>query len=157
MLQLVLSGKGKVMSIKEGLETVDAIVRRFNKGGVIDPAVYGPFDVAVMERAAKGSLLFEVPGCNERYDKDCSEVHMWFFGLMLCEYVAGLLGKKAKEGHCKEHRKEPELSRCPTMMKKHLEMLEGFRNALNGLVEETNEKITDLKRECGDASKGQSH
>ncbi len=144
------------MSIREGLDTVDAIVRKFNRDGVIDKAVYGPFDVAVMERAAKGRLLFEVPGCNERYDKDCNEIHMWFFGLMLSEYVGGLLAKKVKEGHCKEHRKEPDLRRCPTMMTKHLEMLEEFRNALNGLVQEINGKITDLRQEIEEGRQDQS-
>lgn len=135
------------MSIKDGLNAVDPTVRKLNRNGVIDPALYGPFAHVVMERAAKDSLLFEEKDCNESYNKDCHEIHMWFFGLMLCEYVAGIIEQKVRDGHCGKHRNQPDLLPCSTMRKKHHEMLQAFKNDLKKLVEEIDLKIANLDKE----------
>jgi hypothetical protein len=134
------------MAIKDGLAAVDPIVVSFNKGGRIDVGVLGPYDAPVMDRANKELLKFEAPG-HVGYDKDKNEIHIWFFGLMLCEYVAGLLEKKSRQGHCQNHRKPPTVPRCPPGGKLHREMLERFGAALNDLVIEINDKIKELKRD----------
>ena len=87
------------MSIKQGLNRVAPIVDSFFVAGVLDPRVYGAFDVNVMEYADERGQKFAAPApCKSQYDSHKPELQMWFFGIMLCEYVAGLLAKKVEEG-----------------------------------------------------------
>ncbi len=96
------------MSIEQGLSRVVPIVDSFSVAGVLDPRIYGAFDVNVMEYADQRAQNFAAPApCRAQYDSHKPELQMWFFGGMLCEYVAGLLAKKVEEGHCNEHRKKP--------------------------------------------------
>ncbi len=102
------------MSIEQGLSRVAPIVDSFSVAGVLDPRIYGAFDVNVMEYADQRGQNFAAPApCRTQYDSHKPELQMWFFGIMLCEYVAGLLAKKVEEGHCNEHRKEPRSATCP--------------------------------------------
>jgi hypothetical protein len=134
------------MAIRDGLDAVDPIVRGYNKGRVIDPAVYGPYAAVAMARANKEAPVFDAPG-HEHYDKDSTEIHMWFFGLLLCEYVAGILEKKAREGNCQYHRKAPDFIRCAPAGKLQRDMLEEFGKTLGRLVEEIGKKVADLKHD----------
>jgi hypothetical protein len=135
------------MSIEQGLSRVAPIVDSYSVAGVLDPRVYGAFDVNVMEYADQRGQRFAAPApCRAEYDSHKPELQMWFFGIMLCEYVAGLLAKKVKEGHCNEHRKEPDLQPCLKTRPAHLDMLKAFRADLAALVSEIDGKISDLSR-----------
>jgi hypothetical protein len=133
------------MSIEQGLSRVAPIVDSFSVAGVLDPSVYGAFDVNVMEYADQRGQSFAAPTpCRAQYNSHKPELQMWFFGIMLCEYVAGLLAKKVEEGHCNEHRNEPELKPCPKTRPTHLDMLKAFRADLSALVSEIDEKVSNL-------------
>jgi hypothetical protein len=135
------------MSIEQGLRRVAPIVESFFVAGDLDPRVYGVFDVNVMEYADQRGQKFAAPApCRVQYDSHKPELQMWFFGIMLCEYVAGLLAKKVEEGHCNEHRKQPDLKPCPKTRPAHLNMLKAFRADLAALVSEIDGKISYLSR-----------
>jgi hypothetical protein len=100
-----------------------------------------------MEYADTRGLSFTAPPeCRTGYDSHKPELQMWFFGLMLCEYVAGLLAQKVQEGHCQEHRVQPDLNPCLKTRPMHLDMLKAFRADLASLVNEVDGRITDLSR-----------
>jgi hypothetical protein len=135
------------MSIKEGMSRAAPIIDSFFEQGVLNQKVYGPFDAAVMKYADERASTFTAPAeCETGYDSHRPELQMWFFGIMLSEYVAGLLASKIEEGHCNKHRKEPMLTPCPKTRGTHLEMLRSFRADLAALVSEVEEKIKDLSR-----------
>jgi hypothetical protein len=133
------------MSISEGMSRAGPIIDSFFREGVLDPGIYGAFTVNVMEYADQRGQSFAAPApCKAAYDSHKPELQMWFFGLMLCEYVAGLLTRKVEEGHCNEHRKKPDLTPCPKTRETHLDMLKAFRADLGALVSEIDGKIRDV-------------
>jgi hypothetical protein len=135
------------MSISEGMMRVAKVIEPFFVQGVLDPKVYGPFVVNVMEYADQRVQSFKAPTeCGTGYNSHNPELQMWFFGIMLCEYVAGLLADKTEKGHCNQHRKKPELTPCQKTRRMHLDMLKVFRADLSALVEEIDERITELSR-----------
>jgi hypothetical protein len=135
------------MSIEEGLRRVDDVARQFDRDGVRSPEVFGQFAAAVMEYADNSGLVFRSPpDCRTDYDTHKPEIQMWYFGLMICEYVAGLFAQKVEEGHCNQHRKEPDLTECPKTRPTHLNMLRAFRCNLATLVSQIDDRIRDLSR-----------
>src|SRR5262249_51864677 len=97
-------------------------------------------------RGPERAVLHIAPACGTGYDSHRSEIQMWLFARMLSEYVAGILAKKVEEGHCNEHRKEPDLTPCPKTRPMHLDMLRAFRNDLASLVSQIDDKLRDLSR-----------
>lgn len=135
------------MSIEEGKNKARPIMDSFFVGSILDPLVYGPFAAAVMEYADQRAKSFTAqPECRTGYDSHKPELQMWFFGLMLCEYVAGLLAAKVQVGHCQEHRKQPDLTPCPKTRPMHIDMLRAFRNDLEVLVGEIDAKLGGLSK-----------
>jgi hypothetical protein len=59
-------------------------------------------------------------------------MEIWHISLMLAEYLADLLGRKMKEGHCNAKDHAP----CATMRAEHLRMLRQYRKALEELLDD---------------------
>jgi hypothetical protein len=57
-------------------------------------------------------------------------MQVWHVSLMLAEYLADLLGRKIKDGHCNS----PDHAPCSTMRAEHRQMFKQYRKALEGLV-----------------------
>jgi hypothetical protein len=135
------------MSINEGLTSMRPVIEGFFHGGVLNPAVYGAFAHVVMATTDIRSPSLSAPSaCATGYDSHKPEFQIWYFGLMLCEYVVGLVAKKCEEGHCNAHRVPPAWTACPKTRPVHLEMLRAFRGNLNALVTEIDGRIADLSK-----------
>jgi len=65
---------------------------------------------------------------------DHHEMQVWYISLMLAEYLADLLGRKVRDGHC--NAQGPGHVPCATMRAEHLRMLQEYRQALEKLVED---------------------
>lgn len=135
------------MAINDGLATMAPIIDGFYRGGVLNPGVYGAFAHAVMASTDSRATPFpSSPGCGTGYDSHKPELQFWFFGLMLCEYVIGLMAKKCEEGHCNVHRLAPAFTACPKTRPTHIDVLKSFKGHLNALVTELDAKISELSR-----------
>ncbi len=63
------------------------------------------------------------------------EMQVWHVSLMLAEYLADLLGRKVKDGHCGAPGHAP----CATMRAEHRFMFEQYRKALEKLVDDVSQ------------------
>jgi hypothetical protein len=68
------------------------------------------------------------------YDHTCHEIQMWHIGLMMAEYAAGLMGDKARIGHC--HAKNKKNPACTKGRRLHRRMLAQFKAELGKLIDE---------------------
>jgi hypothetical protein len=68
--------------------------------------------------------------CQVGYNDGSHEIAIWHISLMFAEYVAGMLRKKAEEGHCRQQKP------CALTRELHLRMLARFKADLQALVKE---------------------
>ena len=122
------------MSIKEGLKLVaDAFTPFYH-----DPHFDLPAPIKTLEPDAKlransnGTVFMDrAASCSVGYKEGHHEILIWHIGLMFVEYVAGMLAKKAEDGHCRNHVKP-----CGLTRQTHLRMLGRFKDDLLAVVNE---------------------
>jgi hypothetical protein len=122
------------MPIKEGLHLVGSAFTPFYH----DPQFIFPAPIKTLEpdalRRAKdtGTVFMDRAGtCQVGYAEGHHEILIWHIGLMFAEYVAGMLAKKAEDGHCRNHKKP-----CALTRELHLRMLGRLKADLLALVKE---------------------
>jgi hypothetical protein len=120
------------MPIQEGLRLVDAAFKPFYQ----DPYFVFPDPIKALEPAASrrptGTVFMDrAASCQVGYNEGSHEISIWHIGLMFVEYVAGMLAKKAEEGHCRNHKKP-----CALTRELHLRMLARLKADLRALVKE---------------------
>ncbi len=122
------------MPIQEGLRIVDAAFKPFYH----DPYFIFPDPMKSLEpeaarRAKDTGTVFRdrAASCGVEYTEGHHEILIWHTGLMYVEYVAGMLAKKAEDGHCRSHKKP-----CALTRELHLRMLARLKTDLLSLVKE---------------------
>ena len=122
------------MPIQEGLQLVGSAVTPF----YYDPYFTLPAPISTLEpdasrRATQTGTVFtdRFASCGVHYTAGHHEISIWHISLMFAEYVAGMLAKKAEDGHCRTHQKPCDLTR-----ELHLRMLGRFKADLLALVKE---------------------
>jgi hypothetical protein len=138
------------MAINEGMRVIDAVL---NKHG---------WDMDKLREAARARILampgapglptgipFGLAPCATCYGANAAETSnemlAWCLGLMLAEWLAGLLVQKVEEGHCRQHRVAPRFDPCPTMAAEHKRMLEKFAEAVRSLEKDIDSKVASLR------------
>ncbi len=92
------------------------------------------FDSVVNARGMRDGLHFKQAGCTAEYRAGNQEIDAWELAIMMAEYTAHLLAKKAENGHCGK-------AKCPM----HVTMLGEFRESLEKLVAEIKAREVSLK------------
>jgi hypothetical protein len=122
------------MPIKEGLQLVgSAFTPFYHDPYFILPAPIKTLEPDASRRAMQGGTVFtdRQASCGVVYTEGHHEILIWHISLMFAEYVAGMLAKKAEDGHCRNHKKPCDLTR-----NLHLKMLARFKADLLALVKE---------------------
>jgi len=129
------------MPIAQGLQAVDAVLSSPNWD--INRLLMAARDRAQLLGTGSGlpsGYAFGLNNCGTYYGVTnrgtSQELYLWCLSLLLAEYTAGLLARKAAEGHCQQHRKAPDFNPCPDMAKEHMRMLGAFKEALRALIDE---------------------
>jgi hypothetical protein len=147
------------MPIRDGERVVNDLLtcggtKPANDGRVLTLPALQAFHPEVQKRTQDPAAVFYdcVNTCNGTgYDHQNHEIIFWHVGLMLAEYVAGLIADKAKEGHC--HARGKTNSVCSRGRALHLKMLARFKNDLRLLIKE----IEDLEKEEPNWPKADAH
>lgn len=129
------------MPIAQGLQAVDAVLSSPNWD--INRLILAARDRAQQLGTGAGlpqGYAFGLNSCGTFYgataDGTSQELLSWCLSLLLAEYTAGLLARKAEQGHCLQHRKAPDFKPCPDMVQEHMRMLSAFKEALRTLIKE---------------------
>jgi hypothetical protein len=127
------------MPIRKGQTAVNKLVTDDGKRTAQTPAEFAPLLPEAHKRARQFDDCYLTCRDNKgdrclAYPPHSHELEMWHLGLMLVEYVAGLLLDKAKIGHCyAETRTNPVCSLSRDM---HLKMLAALKDDLRALADE---------------------
>jgi hypothetical protein len=122
------------MPIKEGLQLVGSAFTPFSHDpNFIFPAPLKTLEPDALRRATQTGTVFmdRAASCQVGYQEGHHEISIWHIGLMFAEYLAGMLAKKAEDGHCRSHKKP-----CALTRELHLRMLARFKADLLALVKE---------------------
>jgi hypothetical protein len=75
-----------------------------------------------------------------------NEMTYWYLGIVLAEYMTGILSEKVKDGHCNAHLLPPTYPACPDMQREHMKMLEAFRDRVKLLLAEVEAAVTQARQ-----------
>jgi hypothetical protein len=93
------------------------------------------FESVVNARANQDGLNFRQAGCTAEYQAGNQEIDAWELAIMMAEYTAHLLAKKAENGHGDKKKPSP----------MHVKMLSEFRASLENLVDQIKAREVSLK------------
>lgn len=120
------------MSLKDLKDGCDIVDQCFGLNGPIMALGIASLQPYVIQKIAAGKTYGD-PTHKTTYGYANHEMHAWYTSLLMCQYVADLLGRKVRDKHCQMKREDP-THVCTAMPAEHLKMLQDYRAALEGVL-----------------------
>jgi hypothetical protein len=136
--RFLFPGSEDIMALDDGEKIADVFERCYDKAtNQFDWSKLrlSEFEPVLEARANDDRLNFKQDGCTAEYRARSQEIATWELGIMMAEYTARLLAKKAEDGHCDKEKPSP----------MHVGMLGKFRASIESLLKQIKKREESLR------------